>query len=100
MEADSLKKYLICVFLCHIKTLFSGEINRRSVRFPKGRPLKNAQFCSRSRKARIQTTGIPVVFRGLEFESDAACPAIALATVEDWAKGGIFQGSQRRNRAR
>jgi hypothetical protein len=41
------------------------------------RPLKNAQFCSRSRKARILTTGIPVVFRGLEFESDAACPAIA-----------------------
>jgi hypothetical protein len=28
-------------------------------------------------KARILTTGIPIVFRGLEFESDAACPAIA-----------------------
>jgi hypothetical protein len=40
------------------------------------RPLKNTQFCSRSRKARILTTGIPVVFRGLEFESDAACPVI------------------------
>jgi hypothetical protein len=25
----------------------------------KGRPLKNAQFCSRSKKARILTTGIP-----------------------------------------
>jgi hypothetical protein len=35
------------------------------------RPLKNAQFCSRSRKAKILTTGIPRVFRGLEFEPDA-----------------------------
>jgi hypothetical protein len=26
------------------------------------------------------------VFRGLKFEHDAACPAIALATAEDWAK--------------
>jgi hypothetical protein len=41
------------------------------------RPLKNAQFCSRSRKARILNTGIPVVFRELEFGPDAACPAIA-----------------------
>jgi hypothetical protein len=35
------------------------------------RPLKNTQFCSRSRKARILTTGIPLVFRGSEFDSDA-----------------------------
>ena len=35
------------------------------------RPLKNAQLCSRSRKAKILTTGIPSVFRGLRFESDA-----------------------------
>jgi hypothetical protein len=35
------------------------------------RPLKNAQFCSSSRKAKILTTGIHVVFRGLKFESDA-----------------------------
>ena len=32
------------------------EINRRKVKVT--RPLKNAQFCSRSRKARILTTGI------------------------------------------
>jgi hypothetical protein len=55
------------------------------------RPFKKAQFYSRSRKARILTTGILVVFRGLEFESDTARPAIALATAEDWAKGGVFQ---------
>jgi hypothetical protein len=35
------------------------------------RPLKNAQFRSRSRKARILTTGILSVFRGLKFEPDA-----------------------------
>jgi hypothetical protein len=35
------------------------------------RPLKNAQFCSRSRKTKILTTGIRCVFRGLKFESDA-----------------------------
>jgi hypothetical protein len=44
--------------------------------------LKNAQFYSRSRKTRILTTGIPVVFRGLEFESDA----------EIGQKGAFFKG--------
>ena len=34
------------------------------------RPLKNVQFCSRSRKAKILTTGIHGVFRGLKFEPD------------------------------
>ncbi len=34
------------------------------------RPLKNANFCSSSRKAKILTTGIPGVFRGLKFEPD------------------------------
>jgi hypothetical protein len=48
----------------------------------KMRPLKNAQFCSRSRKTRILTTGIPVVFRGLEFEPDA----------EIGQKGAFFKG--------
>jgi hypothetical protein len=33
--------------------------------------LKNVQFCSRSRKTKISTTGIHLVFRGLKFESDA-----------------------------
>lgn len=35
------------------------------------RPLKNAQFRSSSRKAKILTTGIYGVFRGLKFELDA-----------------------------
>jgi hypothetical protein len=46
------------------------------------RPFKNIQFWSKSRKARILTTGIPVVFRGLEFESDA----------EIGQKGAFFKG--------
>jgi caffeoyl-CoA O-methyltransferase len=33
--------------------------------------LKNVLFCSRSRKTKILSTGIPLVFRGLKFESDA-----------------------------
>ena len=35
------------------------------------RPLQNAQFCSRSRKTKILTRGIHLVFWGLKFESDA-----------------------------
>jgi len=35
------------------------------------RALKNVQFCSRARKAKILTTGIYGIFRGLKFESDA-----------------------------
>jgi hypothetical protein len=35
------------------------------------RPLKNVHFCSSSRKATILTTGIHLVFRGLQFETDA-----------------------------
>jgi hypothetical protein len=34
------------------------------------RPLKNAHFCSSSRKAKILTTGIHCVFWGLKFEPD------------------------------
>jgi len=34
------------------------------------RPLKNVQFCPRSRKTKILTTGIHLVFRGLKFEYD------------------------------
>jgi hypothetical protein len=33
--------------------------------------FQNVQFCPRSRKAKILTTGIPGVFRGLKFEPDA-----------------------------
>jgi hypothetical protein len=50
--------------------------------FQRQRPLKNAQFCSKSRKARILNIGIPGVFRGLEFESDA----------EIGQKGAFFKG--------
>jgi len=35
------------------------------------RPLQNIQFCSSSRKAKILTTGIYWIFRGLKFETDA-----------------------------
>ena len=35
------------------------------------RPLKNGNFCSSSRKAKISTTGIYRIFRGLKFEPDA-----------------------------
>ena len=35
-----------------------------------GRALKNIQFCSNSRKTKILTTGIHLVFRGLKFKSD------------------------------
>jgi len=35
------------------------------------RPLKNGNFCLSSRKAKISTTGIYRIFRGLKFELDA-----------------------------
>jgi hypothetical protein len=44
--------------------------------------LKNAQFCAKSRKTKILTTGIHGVFRGLKFESDA----------ELVQKGAFFKG--------
>ena len=46
------------------------------------RPLKDAQFYTKSRKMTILATGIHGVFRGLEFESDA----------ELVQKGEIFKG--------
>jgi hypothetical protein len=46
------------------------------------RALKNVQFWSRSRKAKISTTGIYGIFRGLKFESDA----------ELGQKGAFFKG--------
>jgi len=35
------------------------------------RPLENGNLCLSSRKAKISTTGIHIVFRGLKFEPDA-----------------------------
>jgi hypothetical protein len=64
--------------------------------FIKERPLKNAQFYSRSRKTRILTTGILVVFRGLEFEPDAACPAIAFGDGGRLGKRECFSKVSRR----
>jgi hypothetical protein len=46
------------------------------------RPLKNAQFCSSSRKAKILTGGIYLIFRGLQFEPDT----------EIGQKGVFFKG--------
>jgi hypothetical protein len=46
------------------------------------RPLKNVQFCPRSRKTKISTAGIHLVFRGLKFESDK----------EIGLKGAFFKG--------
>jgi len=46
------------------------------------RPLKNAQFCSSSRKAKILTAGIYGIFRGLKFEPDT----------EIGQKGVFFKG--------
>ncbi len=46
------------------------------------RPLKNVQFCSMSRQAKILTTGIYVIFRRLKFELNA----------EIGRKGVFFKG--------
>jgi len=49
------------------------------------KPLKKIHFCSSSRKAKILTTDIHRVFRGLKFESDA----------EIEQKGGFAKVSQK-----
>ena len=46
------------------------------------RPLNNVQFWPRSRKAKISTAGIYVIFRGLKFEPDT----------EIGQKGTLFKG--------
>jgi tetraacyldisaccharide 4'-kinase len=64
----------------------------------KRRPLKNALFCSRSRKARILTLPITIgtgrntlkVFRGLEFKPDIACPDIAFGDGGRLGKKRVF----------
>ena len=59
----------------------NGRLQRkRSFSFK--RPLKNIQFCLRSRKAKILTTGIHEVFRGLKFAPDT----------EIGQKGMFFKG--------
>ena len=55
------------------------------------RPLQNVQFCSSSRKAKILTTGIYWIFRGLKFEPDlSACNAQAGAEIGQ--KGTLCKG--------
>ena len=36
------------------------------------------------------STGICVIFRGLFFEHNTACPVVAIAKTEDWAKRAIY----------
>ena len=49
------------------------------------RPLKNVKFYSRSRQAKILTTDIHGVFRGLKSEDNA----------ESWIKEGVFLRSRK-----
>ncbi len=51
---------------------------------------KSALICSRSRKAKILTTGIHRVFRGLKFEPDADIGQISA----DFERGRFETGSQ------
>jgi len=44
--------------------------DRVIVEIKAARPLKSGNFCSSSRKAKISTTGIYRIFRGLKFELD------------------------------
>ena len=53
------------------------------------RPLKNVYFCSSSRKAKILTTGILQVFRGLRFEPDTE-----IGQKGAFSKGLLFMDGQ------
>ena len=48
-----------------------GEALTKCDSLKRGRPLKNVQFRSRSRRMRILTTGIYSIFRGLKSECNA-----------------------------
>jgi hypothetical protein len=56
------------------------------------RPLKNAQFCSSSRKAKILTAGIYRIFRGLKFEPDTEIGQISA----DFERGCFSKVSQKK----
>ena len=58
------------------------------------RPLKNVQFCSSSRKAKILTTGIHLVFWGFKFEPDPSEIGFAFhrASTEIGQKGAFCKG--------
>jgi len=67
-----------------LKSALSAEPGKKNlfIMIKLKRPLQNVQFCSSSRKAKILTTGIYWIFRGLKFESDA----------EIGQKGTLFKG--------
>ena len=73
------------IITCYIACDRGLKIRRLVIINNRQRPLKNVQFCSSSRKAKISTTGILRVFRGLKFEPDT----------EIGQKGTFFKGLSR-----
>jgi len=63
-------------------------LNKEAI--PKCSISKSPLICSRSRKAKILTTGIHVVFRGLKFEPDADIGQIS----GDFERGRFEIGSK------
>ena len=63
-------------------TVYVKPLCYHGYKFTQRRPLKNAQFRSRSRRMRILTAGIYRIFRGLEPECNA----------EIGRKGVYFEG--------
>ena len=61
------------------------------MQYLKRRPLKNANFCSSSRKAIILTTGSPEADRGLKFEPDTEIGQIS-ADFEKWRFAKVSKG--------
>ena len=57
--------------LSTLNTANSGMYIKNIFNFNDMSQFQNVQFCSRSRKEKILTTGIHWVFRGLKFEPDA-----------------------------
>ena len=55
------------------------------------RQFQNVQFYSRSRKAKILTTGIHVVFRGLKFEANADIGQISADFERERFKIGSYE---------
>ncbi len=85
MSLDKSEKVQMVIWWTGHPTNFPSEA--KNIRLPvsplyRKRPLQNVQFCPRSRKTRILTTGILLVFRGVKFESKA----------EIGQKGTFFKG--------
>ena len=89
-QAHTLK--LLHCFSDPVDSLTSHKSRTKIARFLNYKYLsqfQNVQFCSRSRKAKILTTGIHGVFRGLKFESDADIGQISA----DFERGRFEIGS-------